>query len=238
MERYNAGSQKDTISHICLMPITTILTAENKQINIFACICNQLTGKTTHVEVVVEGSPQILLEDTVDLICTKTGGHERVLAVAVLVQRGLDVLDQLLVLLRAGERLVDALDHVGSRSGEAGEAAEDGIGDQTGGEGGTGRDEGLGVVNGLDDLGGLLGGDDRGGNSGRGEGDGGGGTGHLADLLEDLAGGGPLGAVGHLELGGDAGGGRGAHGLGGEGSGLGGGAEEDEGGGELHRCKY
>ena len=164
-------------------------------------INDKLTGKTTHVEVVVEGSPQILLEDTVDLIGTKTGGDEGILAVAVLVQRGLDALDQLLVLLRAGERLVDALDHVGSRSGEAGEAAEDGIGGQTGGEGGTGRYEGLGVVNGLDDLGGLLGGDDRGGNSGRGEGDGGGGTGHLADHLEDLAGGGPLGAVGHLELG-------------------------------------
>ena len=191
---------------------------------------NQLTGKTTHVEVVVEGSPQILLEDTVDLISTETGGDEGVLAVAVLVQSGLDVLDQILVLLRAGERLVDAVDQVLVGL----EALEDGAGSKTGRKGGTSDEEGLGVVDGLDDLDGLLGGDDRGGNAGRGQGDGGGGTGHLADLLEDLAGGGTLGAVGHLELGGDAS--RGAHGLRSEGGGLGGGTEEDKGGGELHRC--
>ena len=182
------------------------------------------------MEVVVEGSPQILLEDTVDLIGTKTGGHEGVLAISVLVEGRLDVTDEHLVLLRAGEGLVDAVGQVLVGL----EALEDGADSQTGGKGGAGDEEGLGIVDRLDDLDGLLGGDDGGGDAGRGEGDGGGGTGHLADLLEDLAGGGPLGAVGHLELGGDAS--RGAHGLGGEGGGLGGGTEEDKGGGELHRC--
>lgn len=193
----------------------------------------KLTGKTAHVEIVVEGGAQILLEDTVDLVGAKTGGDERILSVAVLVEGRLDVLHQHLVLLRAGERLVDAVDQVLVGL----EALEEGAGPKTGREGGTGDDEGLGIVGGLDDLGGLLGGDDGGGDARRGQGDGGGGTGHLADLLEDPAGGGTPFAVGHLELGGgDARSGRGAHGLGGKGGGLGGGTEEDKGGGELHRC--
>lgn len=196
---------------------------------------NKLTGQTTHVEVVVEGGTQILLKDTVDLIGTQTGGDEGILAVSVLVEGRLDVRHQLLVLLRARKRLVDAVDQILVGL----ETLECRADPQTGSEGGTGDEEGVGAGGGLDDLGGLLGGDDRGGDAGRGgQGDGGGGTGHLADFLEDLAGGGPLGAVGHLELGGEAGG---AHGLlllgRGKGGGLGGGAEKDKGGGELHRGK-
>ena len=182
------------------------------------------------MEVVIEGGAQILLEDAVDLIGAKAGGNERVLAVVVLGQRRLDVLHQGLVLLRAGEGLLDAVDYL--LGGGALEALEEGRGGNAGHEGAA--DELLGVVDGLDDLGGLLGGNDRGGDAGRGEGDGGGGAGHLTDLLQDPAGGGALGSVGHLQLGGDADGGRG-QGLGGKGGGLGGGTEEDKGGGELHR---
>ena len=84
------------------------------------------------MEIVVEGSPQILLEDTVDLIGTKTGGHEGILAVAVLVKGRLDVADEHLVLLRAGEGLVDAVGQVLVGL----EALEDGADSQTGGKGG------------------------------------------------------------------------------------------------------
>ena len=120
----------------------------------------KLTSQTAHVEVVIEGGSQILLEDAVDLIGTKAGGDEGVLAVVVLGQRRLDVLHQGLVLLRSREGLLDAVDHL--LDGSALDALEDGRGGNAGGNaGGSAGAEGeaddlLGFVDGLDDLGGLA----------------------------------------------------------------------------------